>query len=477
MTMEYIGRQRHPLKVEYFATSELLLRSNNARTHSRKQVRQIAASIIEFGFTNPVLVDDSNRILAGHGRVEAAKSIGLTSIPVVRLSDLSESQKRAYVLADNKLAENAGWNHELLATELGDLLNIDLDFDVEITGFETAEIDLLVEGLDQGSSAETADHVPTMASRSAVTRVGDLWRLGEHRVLCGDARDSDIAARLMAEDKARMLITDPPYNVPIDGFVSGKGRVKHREFACASGEMSEKEFRQFLQVPLSCAMRHSMDGALHYVFIDWRHLEVMLSVGSSVYDALKAICVWNKTNAGMGSLYRSKHELVCVFKTGTAPHINNVELGRYGRHRTNVWDYPGVNVPGPDRAEQLAWHPTVKPAALVADAILDASRRGDIVLDLFAGSGTTAIAAERTGRRARLLEIDPLYVDTTVRRWQDYTGDTAVLGADGRAFGEVAERRRSAIRPEEFDEATGNKAVPTSTGLRRPADEQEKQKQ
>jgi DNA modification methylase len=247
----------------------------------------------------------------------------------------------------------------------------------------------------------------------------------------------------MRGQTAQMVFSDPPYNVPVDGHVCGLGRIKHREFAMAAGEMSELEFITFLQTVLGHLAAHSANGSIHFICIDWRHLHELLTAARAVYAAFKNLCIWNKTNGGMGSLYRSKHELVLVFKHGTAAHINNIDLGRHGRYRTNVWDYAGTNTLGAERGEELEMHPTVKPVALVADAILDCSRRGGIVLDCFAGSGTTLIAAERTRRRAFAMEIDPRYVDTAVRRWQEYSGAAAVLAGTKLTFAKVETARRA----------------------------------
>jgi DNA modification methylase len=255
-----------------------------------------------------------------------------------------------------------------------------------------------------------------------VTQAGDLWQLGRHRLLCADATRPESLATLMGRERAQMVFTDPPYNVPIDGHASGLGSAKHSEFAMASGEMSEAEFIAFLGRTLSLLARHSISGALHYIFMDWRHLYELLTAGRRVYHELKNLCAWVKSNGGMGSLYRSQHELIAVFKNGSAPHINNVELGRYGRNRTNVWVYVGMNSFGAERAELLSTHPTVKPVQLVEDAILDCSRRGGLVLDAFMGSGTTLIAAERAGRRAFGLEIETRYVDLTLQRFRSFTG-------------------------------------------------------
>lgn len=417
----------------------------NARKHSKKQVRQIAESINRFGFTNPVLIGDDGEIVAGHGRVMAEKELGLKTVPTVRLSHLSAEERRAYVLADNKLALNAGWDTEILAIELQAL--IDIDFDVTLTGFSLAEVDLTLDQAREASTETTdspADQIPEPEG-DAVSRQGELWHLGRHRLLCGDARSADYVSRLTAGEKADLIFTDPPYNVRIDGNVGGLGSIRHREFAFASGEMSREEFTAFLTETLGNAASVAKDGAIAFVCMDWRHMGELLDAGQAVFSEMKNLCVWNKTNGGMGSFYRSKHELVFVFKVGDGAHTNSFLLGETGRYRTNVWDYAGISSLGAKRAEELAMHPTVKPVALVADAIRDCSRRGEIVLDVFGGSGSTLIAAESCGRIARLLEYDPVYCDTIIRRFETYTGKQAILDGDGRAFEAVAaERVRSA---------------------------------
>lgn len=413
----------------------------NARTHSKKQVKQIAASIERFGFTNPVLVTDDGEIIAGHGRVEAAKTLGWKRVPTIALSHLSDAERRAYVLADNKLALNAGWDREILAIELQGL--VDLQFDVELTGFSLAEIDLVLdeagEGDPEGNDAPE-DLVPVV-SGPAVTRIGDVWELGRHKLLCGDTRNADAMDNVMSGERADLVFTDPPYNVAIDGNVCGLGSVKHREFAFASGEMSEAQFTTFLTDTLSNISRVMRDGAIAFVCMDWRHMGELITAGSAAFTELKNLVVWNKSNGGMGAFYRSKHELIFVFKQGTSEHTNSFGLGETGRYRTNVWDYAGISSIGAGRAEELAMHPTVKPVALIADAIRDCSRRGEIVLDGFGGSGSTLIAAEKTGRCARLIEYDPLYCDTIVRRWEAHTGKRARLGATSEGFEELAETR------------------------------------
>lgn len=428
------------LKITELSVAALTPYPRNARTHSKRQIKQIAASIKEFGFTNPVLIDGAGRIIAGHGRVEAAKLLGQTSVPTIRLEHLSPEQVQAYIIADNRLAELAGWDDAILATELQVLSTLDLDFDLELTGFETAEIDLLIGGLeaeDTPAEPEPAFEGPDR-SKPAVSVPGDLWRLGDHLLLCGDSLKQESYAALMGEEKAQVVFTDPPYNVPIAGHVSGLGKIKHGDFAMACGEMNENEFTGFLGTAFAHMADFSLEGSLHYLCMDWRHAFEILGAGRAVYREFKNLCVWNKNNGGMGSFYRSKHELVFVFKKGTAPHINNVELGRYGRSRTNVWDYPGANSRTGEGGRDLALHPTVKPVALVADAILDASKRGGIILDPFAGSGSTILAAQKTGRRARAIELDPYYVDTIIRRFQKETGINAVIADSGLPFDALA---------------------------------------
>jgi DNA modification methylase len=437
------------LTIEQIPARDIQPDPRNARTHSKKQIRQIAASIREFGFVNPLLIDETNRVIAGHGRLAAARLLDLERVPAIQLTHLTEAQKRALALTDNKLAENAGWDTDLLAQELKFLSEIEVDFNIEIVGFETAEIDLLIEGARAGEDDPKADQIPdTPLPEEVAVRAGDLWELGRHRLLCGDARDGEAFQRLMAGQKAQMVITDPPYNVPI-GHVCGLGAIKHQDFQMASGEMSQEQFTEFLETAFTNLAKHSVDGSIHFVFMDWRHLPEILAAGDRAYGGLKQLCIWVKTNAGMGSFYRSQHELIPTFKNGTGSHINNFELGQHGRHRSNIWTYAGVNSLGPDRLDELRMHPTVKPVALVADAILDCSRRGGIVLDAFAGSGTTVIAAERTGRRAYALEIDPVYVETAIRRWQDYTGDHAVHAETGLTLEEIKMHRAQATKSQE----------------------------
>ncbi len=400
----------------------------NARTHSKKQIGQIAASIKEFGFTNPVLIDDAGNILAGHGRVRAASTLGWTEVPCICLSHMTAAQKRAYVLADNKIALNSGWDEDLLGEELKALLDLEIDFDVQLTGFSIPEIDMLVDSIEPEEGGNPADDlIPGTDEVSLRCAASQIWQLGPHRLICGDALDSKVIEALMAGEKAEMIFTDPPYNVRIDGNVGGKGAIKHREFEMASGEMSRVEFTNFLKRSFQNQADVSKDGSIHFVCMDWRHLRELLNAGEDVYDELKNVITWVKDNGGMGTFYRSRHELIFAFKKGTAPHINTFELGQHGRYRTNVWSYKGMNSFGAGRLDELAMHPTVKPVQMIADAIRDVSGRGGIVLDLFGGSGSTLIAAHKTGRRAYLCEIDPQYCNVIIERWERFANDEAVL--------------------------------------------------
>ncbi len=435
--------------------AELYPDPRNARVHSKQQIRQIARSIQSFGFNVPVLIDGANQILAGHGRVEAAKFLGLTQIPVITLDHLTKEQAKAFAIADNRLTENATWNEALLGEIFSELSNLDLSFSLEDTGFSMSEIDLHIADFENPNPASLDDELPTPPAH-IVSQLGDLWLLGKHRILCGSALEDTSFERLMVGKKADLIFTDPPFNVPIEGHVSGRRdskakqeKPKHAEFAMASGEMTPAEFTQFLERSLGLLTANSKAGSIHYVCMDWRHLLELQSAGSSVYTELKNLCVWVKDKGGMGSLYRSQHELVLVFKNGKGAHRNNVELGKNGRYRTNVWQYAGANTLSRQghEGDLLAMHPTVKPMNLVADAILDCSARGEIVLDPFLGSGTTLLASERTGRICYGVELSPAYVDLAITRWQAITGQEAIHAASNQSFDE----RLLAVRPTEAE--------------------------
>ena len=437
-----------------FAISREFRYPRNARTHSKKQIRQIADSIERFGFTNPVLIDDANMILAGHGRIEAAKRLGLREVPCLRLASMSDAEKRAYILADNKIALNAGWDEDLLAGELEFILAEVEDIDIGITGFSVAEIDMIIDTAETGPTPQddSDDVLPDVPASAPVCQLGDTWRLGDHRLVCGDARDEAAYAALMvatdgSAERAQMVFTDPPYNVRIRGNVTSSQKIGHREFVMGSGEMDRDGFEAFLRSTCAQMAAWSADGSIHFICMDWRHLDEISRAGGGVYSELKNLIVWAKDNAGMGSFYRSRHELIFAFKNGTAPHINSFELGQHGRSRTNVWNYRGITSPTKDSREALALHPTAKPVAMVADAMKDCSSRGGTVLDPFCGSGTILIAAQKTGRRARAIELDPLYCDTAIRRWQLYAKDDAILVETGETFEAVA-ALRAYQRPE-----------------------------
>ena len=412
-------------QISFVSPEQLTPNPNNPRKHNNAQILALAKGIRELGFNAPVLVDKHFTILAGHARVEAAKVAGLSEVPVVLLDHLSVAQAKAYVLADNKLAERSTWDEVKLAVQLKELADLAVDFDMEVTGFELPEIDFRLQSLEDISTIDRADEFQ-LASGGPVSRLGDRWRLGEHRLLCGNALVENDLTVLMAGEKAICAFTDPPYNVAIDGHVGGKGSIHHRDFPMATGEMSEAEFTAFEASALSLLRSHCVPGGLIYVCMDWRHMAETLAAARSSDLELLNLCVWVKSNGGMGSLYRSRHELVFVFRNGREPHRNNIQLGRFGRNRTNVWNYAGGNSFARRGSKRnLELHPTVKPVLLVADAIQDSSNRGDVVLDPFLGSGTTLLAAERVGRRCYGIELDPLYVDTAIERWQRMTGQKA----------------------------------------------------
>jgi DNA modification methylase len=430
-----ISRDLTPVLV---CTEKLKPLGRETRRHPRRQIEKLAASLDEFGFVVPVVIDLDGQVVAGWGLVLAARQLGIPQVPAVTIMDLDEAKLRLLRLALNRLGEDSSWDLDALTLEFSEVLALDPHIDLEISSFEMAEIDIRL----RASAADEEDEIPRVDQRlPAITKPSDMWVLDQHRIVCGDARQAENYTRLLGDERAQMVFADPPWNVPIEGHVSGLGAVKHSEFAMASGEMSSAQFETFLATALGHAAQYAVDGSLHFVCLDWRHIKELLGATADLYTEMKNLCIWNKSNAGMGSLYRSKHELVFVLKKGKAPHINNIELGRFGRNRSNIWDYPSQNTRSNSTKGKLSLHPTVKPVALVADAMRDCSDLNGIVLDPFGGAGTTLIAAERTGRRARLIEIEPRFVDCTVRRWQQLTGRTAVHAGTGVPFGtaEVSE--------------------------------------
>jgi DNA modification methylase len=421
------------------------------RTHPKAQIAQLADAMKRFRVMVPVVVDSRRTIVAGYARIEAAKQAGLQNIPVIWAEHLSDPELRAFSLADNKLAERAGWDREALALELEDLQVVlpEIGLDLSATAFEPGEVDALLDDLGQ-VRADPTDDFTDATGGPPVSRAGDLFLLDKHRLIVGDAQKKQTFQRLMGEHSAEMVFADPPYNVTIAGHVGGRGRTKHREFRCASGEMSSSEFEHFLRQTLGLCARHSTDGSIQFVCIDWRHAPELHRAGATVFDELKNMIVWVKSNPGQGTFYRSQHELIFAFKHGTAPHVNTFRLGATGRSRSNVWRYAGMNTFRAGRMDELRMHPTVKPVALVADAMRDCSRRGAIVLDPFAGSGTTIMAAEQIGRRAFCIEIDPQYADVAIRRWQSFTKRDAILESTGGTFDDLLKERSAPAgrRPE-----------------------------
>ena len=425
------------LAVTYRPIAELKLDPNNPRDHTPRQIKQIARSIYEFGFTMPALIDADDNVIAGHGRILAALQLGLTEVPTICIEHLSKPKLKALQIADNRLTENSSWNSRLLGEHFKFLSELELDFDLEVTGFTMGEIDISIEGLTKPpEDNEPADALPEMQTGASVTRTGDRYLLGDSVVVCGDALDETSYQHLMRGERAAMAFVDPPFNCPIQGHASGLGAIRHREFAMGCGEMNSDQFGAFLTRIFSLLVRYSLDGAIHFICMDWRHMVEVLAAGAQVYTELKNLCVWVKNHTGMGAFYRSRHELIFVYKHGRSQHRNNIMLGKYGRDRTNVWSYPSPRTLS-EEGNLLGMHPTPKSVRMVADAILDCTSRGDIVLDSVLGSGTSVIAAERTGRRCFGLELDPLYVDTIVRRWQRYTGGQAVHAESGRPFDEL----------------------------------------
>lgn len=422
------------LHTEYLATTALTPMPGAPRQHPRSQIRALTKSFEAFGQVLPILIDGESRIISGHAQWEVARQMAMPEVMVIRIAHLNEPQIKALMVALNRLGELSKWDEPALNAILLDLYDLELGFDIEATGFTEIEIELRIEGL--GDEDEAAEAEILVGSGPAITQPGDVWQLGDHVLLCGNSLDEASWAQLMGEDRATLVVTDPPFNVPIDGHVSGLGKHKHREFAMATGEMSPAEFTTFLQTAMNRAHAWSLPGSVHYWAMDWRHVVEIGSAGQAVYERILNMAVWSKNQPGMGSFYRSQHELFFIFARGGAPSRNNVQLGRFGRSRSNVWNYPSAAslARTAEEGNPLAMHPTVKPLALICDILLDASGKGDIVVDPFMGSGTTLIASEKLGRKARGIEMDPAYCDTIIRRWQHWTGEVAVRAADGMTF-------------------------------------------
>lgn len=453
--MVRIVREAAPLRVEYLAPQNLMPSAHNARVHPAPQVRALAKSIKTFGFLSPVVVDANNNLLCGHGRIEAAKLLGLETVPVVRADALSEAERRAFMLADNRLSETATWDRDKVAFELQFL--VDLDFpEIEVTGFTLNDIDVR---LDENKEKKGPDNGPDdflpALNPIAVSRLGDLWVLGQHRLLCGTSLVGPSYNKLMHGSVADCVVTDAPFNLSARS-ITGLGKHRHKDFAMAHGEMSERDFTEFLTTFLRLAQSSSKSGSIFYLFMDWRHLFELQNACREVGLVQKNLAVWVKRNAGMGTFYRSQHELILIAKNGDSPHLNTFELGQHGRHRSNIWMHAGNNSFHGDRDTELAMHPTAKPVAMLADIMRDVTRRKGIILDPFGGSGSIVIAAEKTGRCARVIEIDPHYCDVIVRRFETYTGKAAKLESSGLTFEEVRSQRIGPAKPDqEFGERDG----------------------
>ena len=424
---------RNSFFIQWLLIELIKLFENRVRKHPASLIRKLVHSLTTYGWMLPILIDEHNRVIAGEARLLAAIELGWTQVPVIRIEHLSKAQVRAFRLADNKLAEEADWDNEGLRSELIELGTLRIS--IEDTAFEAAEADFII-----GTATSTADDEIVEApvrDKPAVSRPRDLFEIGESLVLCGDACDPDSYEVLLERDNAvDLALTDPPFNVPIGGHVSTTGR--HEEFVQASGEMSVEEYRKFLATFLVLIAHCLRPGGAAFVFQDWRSIAALVSETERAGLDMINLCVWAKTNAGMGSLYRSRHELVVVARKPGGKPVNNVQLGKYGRSRTNVWEFPGANSMGSEARKLLSEHPTPKPVAMLSEAILDVTKRGDVVLDPFGGSGSTLIAAHRTGRVARVMELDPHYVDLIVRRAEAALGLTARCVRTGRTFAQLA---------------------------------------
>lgn len=422
------------LKIELLATSMLAPNPRNARTHTPKQISQIGVAIKRFGWLVPIVIDENNMILAGHGRWEAAKKMRMTEVPVIRANFLSDADRRAFVLAENRISQLSGWDDDILQAELKALFED--GYEIEITGFSVANLDISVPS-EAGSDEPDTPELPL----NPVSRVGDLWLIGDHRLYCGDARDVNSWETLLGDDRASLVFADMPFNVPINNHVSGNGRNKHREFVMAAGEMTPPEFTTFMRAIMRHCVRFSVGGSIHYHCMDWRHMREILDAADGVYTEFKQFIVWVKDNGGQGAFYRSRHELIFVFKSGTTKHQNHFGLGGTGRYRTNVVEYAGCNTFRKGRDADLQAHSTTKPLAMVMDFLLDCSTQGDVVVDPTSGSGTTLLAAHHTKRRGAAIELDPGYVDTALTRLRAATGVEPILAGDGRGFDAIASER------------------------------------
>lgn len=426
---------------EIVPTESLKPAKRNARVHSDAQQEALTESLRQFGLITPIVVDSGNRIVAGHGRWEAAKRLGIAAVPVLKAQHLSEDQLRLYAIADNRIAEQADWDRELLAVEFGELEIALPDISLSLSGFQLPEIDLLTSGLQQTSWSDLDETPEPAPQASPVTKPGDVWVFDEqHVLLCGNSTDPEAVTGMMAGEMAVAVATDPPYNLREREY-SGRGRHRHGDFRQAAGELSQSEFTGFLGSGLASVIPHLVSGALIYAFMDWKHVRELLGAADANALDLLNICIWDKGKGGMGAFYRSAHEMVFVFRHGDARHNNRIQLGRHGRDRTNLWRYEGFNSFSRGRDRALAMHGTVKPVQMICDLLLDCTEKDDIVFDGFAGSGTSLIAAQKLGRRARIIELDPVYCDTIIGRYRAAFGSEPVHRELGLTFSQVSALR------------------------------------
>ena len=432
------------LKIETVKVEQLKPYKNNAKIHSPDQISQIAESIQQFGFVNPILIDENDEIIAGHGRFEAAKILNLSQVPVIRIGHLTNVQKRKLRIADNRISENGGgWDADLLNIEISELCELEDIADITITGFNDIEIDQILTEPRTKSEVKKLDAVPYVADDEIITVPGDIWEFdGGHRIICGDSIDRDTFAKLLGNKRVNLVLQDPPFNIKIKGFVSGNGTVKHPDFAMATGEMSDSEYTEFLGKNFALCSEYATDNAMIFNFIDWRNVMPMLTACKQHFARHINLCVWVKNKAGMGTPYRSQHELCTVFLNKAGKVTDHIKLGKYGRNRSNVWHYYGCNSYGPHRND-LKMHPTVKSFEMLSDIMLDVTSIGDAVLDCFLGSGSTFIAAQRHKRICYGIEYEPKYVDTCVKRFYEAFGIDAINARTGKTYTQLLKEKRT----------------------------------
>jgi DNA modification methylase len=433
------------IAIVYRRLGEVKPNPRNSHRHSQEQIEKLARNISIFGFLIPIVTNSRGEIICGHARYAAAELAGIREVPTILVEHLSPEQLQAFGIAENRLV-SMDWDDPQLAVQLKEISGLDLGLTLEDLGFETPQLDALMVDVNgpRSQTPDPADALPPITEET-VTKLGDLWELGPHRLYCGDAKEEESYSVLMGRKRAAMVFSDPPWNIAVEGNISGLGRVKHKNFIQGSGELSPLEYLEFLTKSFTLLAKHSTDGSLHYLCSGAKQIGAFLAAGAKTYSQFLNLIVWDKGVGAMGGLYRHACEFILLFKNGIGRSRNNVVLGRYGRNRTTVWRYPGMAsfARAKDEGNLLAEHPTSKPRRLVSDAILDCTARGDVVLDAFAGSGTLLVAAESVGRVGFAIELDPRFVDVSVRRWQRFTGQQATHAASGRSFDELQEKGRA----------------------------------